>query len=189
MSTNDPKPPPRDLDPEKLMKMAMEQGDSLYYSDGSSFAPPEPERLAELLPGFEVLELIGRGGMGAVYKAVQRKLDRVVAIKILPPRGRQATPPSPSASAARPGPWPASTIPHIVTVHDFGEADGLYYLVMEYVDGLNLRQLLAMGKLSPEEALAHRPPDLRRPPVRPRARASSTATSSPRTSSSTSRAG
>ena len=43
---------------------------------------------------------------------------------------------------------------HIVAVYDFGEADGLYYLLMEYVDGLNLRDLLGHGKLAPAEALA-----------------------------------
>ena len=43
--------------------------------------------------------------------------------------------------------------PHIVTVHDFGQADGLYYLLMEYVNGVNLRQLLRAGQLQPAEAL------------------------------------
>ena len=44
--------------------------------------------------------------------------------------------------------------PHVVTLYDFGEADGLYYLLMEFVDGVNLRQMIAGGKLEPREALA-----------------------------------
>ena len=44
--------------------------------------------------------------------------------------------------------------PHIVTIHDFGETGGLYYLVMEFVDGVSLRDLLREGKLQPEQALA-----------------------------------
>ena len=44
--------------------------------------------------------------------------------------------------------------PGIVTIHDFGRADGLYFFLMEFVDGVNLRQLLASGRVSPREALA-----------------------------------
>ena len=49
------------------------------------FLPPEPADLALLFPEFEITSLIGRGGMGAVYRARDRELDRVIAIKILPP--------------------------------------------------------------------------------------------------------
>jgi len=47
--------------------------------------PPTPEELSGLLPGYEITALLGRGGMGAVYKGIQLSLDREVAIKLLPP--------------------------------------------------------------------------------------------------------
>jgi tRNA A-37 threonylcarbamoyl transferase component Bud32 len=117
------------------------------------FEAPTPAELASHFPQLEVLELIGQGGMGAVYKARQTKLDRVVALKVLPPEWG-----SDPAFAERFG-REARTLaklnhPHIVAVHDFGEAGGLCYLVMEYVDGPNLREVLQAGKLQPEQALA-----------------------------------
>jgi hypothetical protein len=108
--------------------------------------------LAPHFPGLDILELIGVGGMGAVYKARQLKLDRVVALKILPAEwGRDP------AFAERFGREARALArlnhPHIVNVHDFGEAAGHFFLLMEYVDGVNLRQLLLTGPLQPQLAL------------------------------------
>jgi hypothetical protein len=91
--------------------------------------------------------------MGAVYKARQPKLDRLVAVKILPPdwgkdRGFADRFQREAKALAR------LSHPQIVGVHDFGEVDGLFYLVMEYVDGANLRHILREGRLQPQEALA-----------------------------------
>ena len=117
------------------------------------FAAPQPAELAPHFPHLEILELLGQGGMGAVYKARQRQLHRLVALKILPPEVAQD-----SAFAER-FQREAQALaqlnhPQIVSVYDSGKANGLYYFVMEYVDGLNLRRMLAEGKLAPAEALA-----------------------------------
>jgi hypothetical protein len=95
--------------------------------------------------------------MGVVYKARQKSLDRWVAIKILPPErvGEKAFADRFAREAAV---LAKLSHPNIVTVHDFGEADGLFYIVMEYVDGVNLRDLLRAGKLAPEQALMIVPP-------------------------------
>lgn len=116
-------------------------------------APPSPEEIAGKFPLFEILECLGRGGMGVVYKARQKSLNRLVAIKILAPeRERDARF---AERFAREAELLAKlSHPHIVTIHDFGETGGLYYLVMEFVDGVNLRDLLRDGKLEPKQALA-----------------------------------
>ncbi len=114
---------------------------------------PTLDELAPRFPQLELLALIGKGGMGAVYKARQRALDRVVALKVLPPEaGRDPTFAARFQREARA--MARLTHPHIVMVIDFGEADGLYYLLMEYVDGVNLREAMRSGELSAEQALA-----------------------------------
>ncbi len=117
------------------------------------FVPPPVEELAGKFPQLEILGFIGQGGMGAVYKARQKQLDRVVALKILPPGSGQ------DAAFAERFVREARALaklnhPGIVTIHDFGQADGLFYFLMEFVDGVTLRQLLNAGRISPREALA-----------------------------------
>ncbi len=113
----------------------------------------DPAEVAKKLPQFEILELLGRGGMGVVYKARQLQLDRLVALKILPPLDAQS--PDFVARFTREARALAKlNHPNIVNVYDFGETSGLYYIVMEYVDGANLRQLFESRKLTSAEALA-----------------------------------
>lgn len=120
---------------------------------GIRFRPPSPEELAPSFPQLEILELLGAGGMGAVYKARQPSLGRLVAVKILP--SQVATDPAFAERFAREARALASlNHPNIVTVYDSGEQDGLYYFVMEYVDGVNLREAIAAGQMTPEAALA-----------------------------------
>ena len=131
----------------------VEQGDP----QGAAAVPPTPEEIADKFPQFDILECLGRGGMGVVYKARQKSLNRLVAIKILAPErvGEEKF----AERFAREAELLAKlNHPHIVTIHDFGETGGLFYLVMEFVDGVNLRDLLRDGKLDPQQALAIVPP-------------------------------
>jgi tRNA A-37 threonylcarbamoyl transferase component Bud32 len=108
--------------------------------------------LASHFPDLEILELLGQGGMGAVYKARQRKLDRWVALKVLP--AEWCRDPSFAERFAREARALARlNHPQIISVHDFGEVSGHCYLMMEFVDGVNLRQLLTTGRLQPRQAL------------------------------------
>lgn len=120
---------------------------------GTRLRAPPLERVAAAFPQFEILELIGAGGMGAVYKARQRKLDRQVALKVLPEA--LAVDPAFAERFQREGRVLARlSHPNIVTVHDFGQSGGFFYLLMEYVDGVNLRQAMRAGRFTPAQALA-----------------------------------
>jgi tRNA A-37 threonylcarbamoyl transferase component Bud32 len=119
----------------------------------SGWTPPTPADLSTRFPELDLLEIIGRGGMGAVYKARQKQLDRIIALKILPPEIGHDT--AFAERFAREAQAMARlNHPHIVTIHDFGQRGELFFFVMEYVDGLNLRQLLETGNISTKEALA-----------------------------------
>jgi predicted Ser/Thr protein kinase len=116
------------------------------------FPTPYLESLARQFPQLEILEHLGQGGMGVVYKARQRHLNRLVAVKILPPSvgndGSFAERFTREAQALA-----QLNHPNIVQVYDFGRTDEFFYFVMEYVDGVNLRALIREGKLAPEQAL------------------------------------
>jgi serine/threonine protein kinase len=103
----------------------------------ANFVAPEIEHLAPLFPGYEIETLIATGGMGAVYRAVQKSLDRTVAIKILPREfsndaafceGFEAE----AKAMAR------LNHPNLIGVYDFGEIEGMLYIIMEYVPGKSL---------------------------------------------------
>ncbi|NQU10957.1 protein kinase, partial [bacterium] len=119
----------------------------------SGFVPPTAEDLAQYFPQLEILELLGRGGMGAVYKARQIQLDRLVALKILPP-GVGDDPAFADRFAREAKALARLNHPNIVTLYEFGRTDGLFFFLMEYVDGVSLRQLLNAGRVAPREALA-----------------------------------
>jgi predicted Ser/Thr protein kinase len=103
------------------------------------------------VPGYEILEELGRGGMGVVYKARHARLDRLVAIKILP--AEVSGEPAFAERFTREARALARlNHPHIVAIYDFGQADEQSYFIMEYVEGSNLRQRLRAGRLQPHEA-------------------------------------
>jgi serine/threonine protein kinase len=112
------------------------------------WSPPDIADLDGRFADLDVVRLLGQGGMGAVYEARQRKLDRRVALKVLPPElGEEPGFAERLAREAR----TLAKLSHqnIVGIHDFGTAGDLHYVVMEYVDGKNLRQLLADARMQP----------------------------------------
>jgi serine/threonine-protein kinase len=129
-----------------------------FRDTGHWQASPRPD-LAEGVdvPGYEVLGVLGKGGMGVVYKARQHKLDRVVALKMLHSR-----------LVAGPEPFPALLErlrsealalgrlrhPDIVQIFDLGEHNGQPYLALEYVEGGSLGRKLAGNPQPPEQAAA-----------------------------------
>jgi tRNA A-37 threonylcarbamoyl transferase component Bud32 len=121
-----------------------------------SWQLPSLGRLQQLLPQYEFLELLGQGGMGAVYKARQKSLDRLVAIKILPRNSSEesmARDKERFKNEARA--LAKMNHPNIVTVHEHGEIlEGQFYIVMEFVDGADLARMIhSSGKLGVEQAL------------------------------------
>jgi tRNA A-37 threonylcarbamoyl transferase component Bud32 len=139
----------------KLLELGLsQQVDSTAGSSGEAgrFVPPTLAILAERFPDLEILGPIGYGGMGCVYKARQKHLDRIVALKILPVELSQD--PAFAERFAREARMLAKlSHPNIVTIHDFGQAGEFSYLVMEYVDGMNLREILRTGGLETPHSL------------------------------------
>ena len=113
-------------------------------------------------PQLEIIEQIGRGGMGTVFKARQPHLDRFVALKIL--SEQLAEKPTFAERFAQEGRLLARlNHPSIVTVFEFGQVETtdeagnsvtFFFLILEYVDGVNLRQAMREDRFSPEQALA-----------------------------------
>jgi len=129
-------------------------------SDGPLDRPAWDAAVVEQLtaPGaqlgrYQVLERIGAGGMGEVYKARDPRLDRTVAIKLL--RGVLSEAPEFRRRFEREArATSALNHPHICALHDVGEQAGILYLVMEYVDGRTLAERLRKGPLPFEQVLA-----------------------------------
>src|SRR5208283_3511024 len=144
---------PAGLCPNCLMALNLKT-ETVFTDDTPAAHPPlPPDQIAPHFPQLEILECLGRGGMGVVYKARQKTLNRLVALKLLAPE-RVRDPRFASRFTHEAQALAALNHPNIVTIYDFGQAGGYYFLLMEFVDGVNLRQLLRTRKLSPEEALA-----------------------------------
>ncbi len=106
--------------------------------------------------GIEILEPIARGGMGEVYRGRQIKLNRVVAVKVLDANLAE------SSEFIQRFEREARALavlnhPNVVQVFDFGVSEGFCYLVMEWVDGTSLREILSLDHLGPEDALRYVP--------------------------------
>jgi len=103
----------------------------------NEFIAPELEELNQLIPGYEFIDFIAKGGMGAVYLARQVSLDRQVAIKVLPPilcqdEGFKASFETEAKLMAK------LNHPNLIGIYDFGDVHGMLYIVMEYVKGQSL---------------------------------------------------
>ncbi|MBN2684482.1 MAG: hypothetical protein JXR40_04335, partial [Pontiellaceae bacterium] len=142
---------PGGLCPGCLMQMNL--ADPSLIDDETSAKPkrpkaPSPEEIAPLFPQLEILELIGQGGMGAVYKARQKELDRIVALKILPQEIGE-TPGFAERFTREARALAKLNHSGIVTIHEFGKCSAsvplasdspsasethalLYYFLMEY---------------------------------------------------------
>jgi Tol biopolymer transport system component len=108
--------------------------------------------IGKTLDHYEILEQIGAGGMGEVYRARDTRLDRIVAVKVLPPQFSQ------DSERRQRFDREAKTIsslqhPNICTLHDLGSHDGVDYLVMEFIDGETLSDRLKLGPLPPADVL------------------------------------
>jgi serine/threonine protein kinase len=192
---------PHDVCPACLLQGGFATGSMDSGAPGSRprFTAPTLDELTPLFPQLELLEFIGQGGMGAVYKARQKELDRLVALKILPP-GIGDDPAFAERFTREARALAKLNHPGIVTLYEFGKTssrrsgeaepsaprgpgiparhvsdnpesetvaaapanqppqpgryDSLYYFLMEFVDGVNLRQLLRTDRVSSREALA-----------------------------------
>ncbi|EDY17823.1 serine/threonine protein kinase [Chthoniobacter flavus Ellin428] len=141
-----------ELKPDEMLVRAM-RSVRMTGSGGGLWVPPTDEEVARLFPQYEMLGMIGRGGMGAVYKARQISLDRFVAIKLLPLEvsvDREF-----SDRFVREAQTMARlNHPHIIAVYDFGKTmEGHLYFAMEFVDGVNLHQMIHGPGISPTQAL------------------------------------
>src|SRR5436190_7844432 len=146
-----PNEAPQGLCPKCVLEqasMATEAGQPTEHKS----TPPSLEELAIAFPHLQIIEMIGQGGMGFVFKARQPKLERFVALKILPQTLAL------DAAFAERFQREARVLaklnhPNIVTIFDFGQAGGFFFLQMEFVDGVNLRQAMKLGRFTPAQSL------------------------------------
>jgi serine/threonine protein kinase len=137
-------------------------------SSGTTVTPSEPPPTVSLrpgnagaaetviangpvIPGYELLELIGRGGMGVVYKACQIELNRLLAIKMIV-AGELASPELHARFRTEAQAVARLSHPNIVQIHEIGQYQGRLYFSLEYVPGGNLAERLAGTPQSPAAA-------------------------------------
>lgn len=126
--------------------------DSQSSSRGSrpgSFVPPSLADLDAVLSAYEFIEILGQGGMGAVYRVRQHSLNRMAAIKVMPQFEEEEGERFGERFQREAQAMGRLSHPNIVSVYDFGRtSDGMLYIVMEYIEGADLQQLLQTGELT-----------------------------------------
>jgi serine/threonine protein kinase len=143
------------LCPRCLMRSALVGGgigDGALRGGLRDFDPPDAGDLGGLLVGLDIIELIGRGGMGFVYKARQRSLDRLVAVKLFP-REAYADPSFAERFANEARILANLSHPNIVAAYEFGESSRYCHLVMELISGQSLRERIERGPMPQGEAV------------------------------------
>ncbi len=144
--------------PKCLMQVAFESeapplSGPATASSGKGTQTWNVDELAALFPELEIIEQVGTGGMGVVYKAKQKQLDRLVAVKLVRPD--LCDDPAFAERFTREARAMARlSHPAIINVFDFGQRENFYFFIMEFVDGANLRQLVRSGELDSKAALA-----------------------------------
>lgn len=117
-----------------------------------TFIAPEPADLAPLFPGYEIQRLIAVGGMGAVYCALQKSLDRTVALKILPKEFNSDAAFCASFEAEAKA-MARLNHPNLIGVYDFGEVNGMLYIIMEFVPGQSVYHAAYGIAIDPTEVI------------------------------------
>ena len=142
------------LCPRCLMAEAMQP--TAPKTSSGPWQPPSAAELQALMPGYTIEKLLGKGGMGAVYKGVQVNLDRPVAIKIISNVLDEADASYGERFKNEARAMAKLNHPGIVAVHDYGEtANGILYIVMEYVEGTDVARMISQqGRLHTEHAMA-----------------------------------
>jgi serine/threonine protein kinase/pectin methylesterase-like acyl-CoA thioesterase len=128
---------------QRAAAQVVELGRELSHATRQQLEEPAADRpLLGELGQYKLLEKLGEGGMGAVYKAVHTRLKRVVALKVLPKERLQD---AQAVARFQREMWAVGTLqhPNIVAAHDAGEIDGMHYLVMELVEGIDLGRLVS----------------------------------------------
>ncbi len=141
---------------EALLAAGREAGDFLSEPARIDEAEPPPPALSpsRLLGPYQILAPVGGGGMGEIYKARDTRLDRIVAIKVLPP-AVSGDPTQRKRFEREARAISKLSHPHICPLYDVGEQDDLTFLVMEYLEGENVADRLTRGPLPLDEALRY----------------------------------
>ena len=119
---------------------------------GGRWHPKSVEQLQGMIPGVQLISLIGCGGMGAVYRALQTDLQRPVAVKVMP-ESLSADPTFVERFRREAQTLGKLNHPNIVSVYDSGVSNGVCYIVMELVEGTTLREAIAASAIDPAAAL------------------------------------
>ena len=102
--------------------------------------------IGKVISHSKILEKLGEGGMGVVYKAEDSRLQRTVALKFLP-HGLESHEPERARFLQEARAASALNHPNVCTIYDVGDAEGQQFIAMEFVDGVTLREKIALGKL------------------------------------------